>query len=218
MIGKNHWFALRANLWPQGNAFLFCSSQHSLASVLDPWRAFWADTAPFKGPRLASCVASGTTEIQGDRQVCRTRCRNPRTLSKTVNANLDYAFVENALFTQILNCVESIEKKCVNDQTCPLPTYLPYCVDAHESMSVMTYYSNKKAGKPSPVPNTGRPLKVWKAFLNVASFIILEVPRYLEGKTICGFNTKGRLFSSLSLKRGTFVSLGTVHNGYTYCV
>ena len=33
--------------------------------VSDPWRAFWADSAPFKGPRLASCVASGTPEIQG---------------------------------------------------------------------------------------------------------------------------------------------------------
>ena len=48
--------------------------------------------------RLASCVASGTTEIQGHRQVCRARRGGPRTPSTTTDANLDCAFVENALF------------------------------------------------------------------------------------------------------------------------
>ena len=38
---------------------------NSFVSVSDPWMAFWADTVPFKGPRLASCVASGTTKTQG---------------------------------------------------------------------------------------------------------------------------------------------------------
>ena len=33
----------------RGNNILFCSSSNSLVSV--PWRAFWADTAPFKGPQ-----------------------------------------------------------------------------------------------------------------------------------------------------------------------
>ena len=47
--------------------------------------------APFKGPRLAFCVASGTTEIQGNCQVCPTRCRGPRT-------NIVCAIVENTLF------------------------------------------------------------------------------------------------------------------------
>ena len=70
---------------------------NSLVSVSDPRRAFWADTAPFSGPRLASCVASGTTEIQGHRQVCRARRGGPRTPSTTTDANLDCAFVENAL-------------------------------------------------------------------------------------------------------------------------
>ena len=51
---------------------------------------------PFKGPALS--VASGTTEIQGNRQVCGTRRRGPRTPSRTTDANLDCAFVENALF------------------------------------------------------------------------------------------------------------------------
>ena len=53
------------------NSFSYVPSCNSLVSVSDPWRAFWADTAPFKGPRLASCVASGTTEIKGHCQVCR---------------------------------------------------------------------------------------------------------------------------------------------------
>merc|ERR1711923_240053 len=45
-----------------------------------------------------SCVASGTTEIQGHRQVWRARRGGPRTPSTTPDANLDCAFVENALF------------------------------------------------------------------------------------------------------------------------
>ena len=53
---------------------------------------------PFSGPRLASSVASGTTEKQGHRQVCRARRGGPRTPSTTTDANLDCAFVENALF------------------------------------------------------------------------------------------------------------------------
>ena len=31
--------------------------------------------------------------------MCRTRCKGPRTPSNTTDANLDSAFVENALFT-----------------------------------------------------------------------------------------------------------------------
>ena len=50
------------------------------------------------GPRLASCVASGTTEIQGHRQVWYARRGGPRTPSTETDAKLDYAFVENALF------------------------------------------------------------------------------------------------------------------------
>ena len=49
-------------------------------------------------PRLALCVASGTTEIQGHRQVCRARRGGPRTPSTTTDANLGCAFAENALF------------------------------------------------------------------------------------------------------------------------
>ena len=70
---------------------------NSLVSVSDPWRAFWADTAPFKGPRLASCVASGTIEMQGHHQVCRARRKGPRTLSRKTIKNNDSVFVKNAL-------------------------------------------------------------------------------------------------------------------------
>ena len=70
---------------------------NSLVSVSDPRRAFGADMAPFSGPRRASCVAFGTTDIQGDRQVWRARRGGPRTPSTTIDANLDCAFVENAL-------------------------------------------------------------------------------------------------------------------------
>ena len=48
---------------------------------------------PFSGPQFASCVASGTTEIQGHSQVCRVRHEGPRTPSTTTDANLDCAFV-----------------------------------------------------------------------------------------------------------------------------
>ena len=82
----------------RGNTFSSVPPSNSLVSVLDPWRAFWADTPPFKGPRLASCVASGTTEMQGHCQVCCARRGGPRTPSKTADANLDSDFVENALF------------------------------------------------------------------------------------------------------------------------
>ena len=45
-----------------------------------------------------SCVASGTAEIQGHRQVWCARRGGPRTPSTTTDKNLDCAFVENALF------------------------------------------------------------------------------------------------------------------------
>ena len=77
--------------------FSFVPPSNSLAVVSDPWRAFWTATAPFKGPRLASCVASGSTERQGNSQVCHARHGGPRTPSKTTDANLDCAFVMNAL-------------------------------------------------------------------------------------------------------------------------
>ena len=50
---------------------LFFSVPHS--NSLDPSRTleglFGADTATFNGPLIASCIASGTTDIQGHWQV-----------------------------------------------------------------------------------------------------------------------------------------------------
>ena len=64
VLPLNHWL-----FYPQEVRFLFSQpASSSLVSVSDPWRAFWVDTTPFKGPRLASCVAFGTTEIQGHLQ------------------------------------------------------------------------------------------------------------------------------------------------------
>ena len=80
---KTHWFAWRANQWPliRETPFSSVPPSSSLVSVSNHRRAFWADTTPFSGPRLASCIASGTTEIQGHSQVSRARCRGPRTPS-----------------------------------------------------------------------------------------------------------------------------------------
>ena len=80
------------SLTPQrGNTILFRSSQQLPRVRLGPLRGF------LSCPRLTSCVASGTTEIQGHRQVYRARRGGPRTQSTSTDANLDCAFVENAL-------------------------------------------------------------------------------------------------------------------------
>ena len=42
---------------------------------------------------------------------------SPRTPSITTDANLDCAFVENALFTPLVDCENSIEQSKVSDQT-----------------------------------------------------------------------------------------------------
>ena len=68
--------------------------------MLDPWRALRADTALFKDPQLASCVASGTTEKQGHSHAWQTaKDGGPRTPSRTADANLDCVFFENALIS-----------------------------------------------------------------------------------------------------------------------
>ena len=54
--------------------------------------------APSKDPRLSSCVASGTSEIQGHRQVCRARRGGPRTPPRTTDANFDCTFVAKRTF------------------------------------------------------------------------------------------------------------------------
>ena len=44
-------------------------------------------------------------------QLCCAKCEGPLTESKTADANLDCVFVENTLFTLILDCVKSTENK-----------------------------------------------------------------------------------------------------------
>ena len=46
---------------------------------------------PFKEPRLAMYVASGTADKPGHCKASRARCRGPRTLSKRTDAKLDCA-------------------------------------------------------------------------------------------------------------------------------
>ena len=62
---------------------------------------------PSRVPHLASCVASGTTEIQRHCQMCRARRQGPRRQSRTNDANLDCLFVENALVFVVPNIGEA---------------------------------------------------------------------------------------------------------------
>ena len=65
------------------NIFSSDPPSNSLVPVLDPWRAFWVDTALFKGPWLVSCDASGT---KGHRQLCRSVRGGPWTLKSPKNS------------------------------------------------------------------------------------------------------------------------------------
>ena len=73
--------------------FSLVPPNYSLVSVFD----FLSCQLPSRAFNLFLWVASGTTEIQGHRQVCRARRGGPRAPSTTTDANLDGAFVENAL-------------------------------------------------------------------------------------------------------------------------
>ena len=75
-----------------GNTFLFHSFQQVPPLCL----------RPFKGPEIASCIASRTIENQVHRQVCCAKREGPRTLSRTTDAKLICAFVENALRTFVV--------------------------------------------------------------------------------------------------------------------
>ena len=88
----------KKNPWLHVGEILFCFvlPSDSPVSVSDPWRSFWPVTAPLMGHRLASFVASGTTELQGHGQVCHARRRGPKTLLRITDTNFDCAFVENA--------------------------------------------------------------------------------------------------------------------------
>ena len=76
----------------RGKTLLFRSSQQLPRLRLGPAQK-GCQLKPFKSPRLASCVASGTLEIQG----YRARREGPGTLPRTIDAKLDCALVENSL-------------------------------------------------------------------------------------------------------------------------
>ena len=73
--------------------FSFVPPSNSHVSVFDPWRAFWADTAPFKDPQFAFCITEKLRHIL--LKCALGRHRVPRTLSRTTDANLYIAFIEN---------------------------------------------------------------------------------------------------------------------------
>ena len=76
---------------PRGNTFLFRSFQQLPRLRLGPLKDF-LNTAPFSGPGAL------LPELQRYKDtVCRARRGGPRTPSTTTDANLNCAFVENAL-------------------------------------------------------------------------------------------------------------------------
>ena len=81
--------------------FSFRSYQQLLSLCLGPMKKGFvsrADTAPFQGPQLASCVS---TEKHGRRWMCQTG--DPRTQSKTsTDVNLDCAFLSFDYFTKFV--------------------------------------------------------------------------------------------------------------------
>ena len=90
--------ARKVNPW-SGTFFPLFPPSNSLVSFLDPWRTFWTDMAPFKGPRLGPCTAFGTTGKQGYQQVWHARHKGPRTQSRITDAILDFVVAENALLS-----------------------------------------------------------------------------------------------------------------------
>ena len=94
---KNHRFAWRANQWPLvgGNTILFCSSQ----KLFGLFELTWCPSRALDWPgALLPDLQRYKDTIS---QVWSPRCRDPRTPSITNDANLDWAFVENALFNTV---------------------------------------------------------------------------------------------------------------------
>ena len=103
----------------RGGYFLFRSSQQ-LHHLLDPWRDFRADTVPFKGLWLKLCVGSGSTEKQGNRQVCWARPGGLKTPPSTTDA-LNVPLLETHFFTLILDFDKSTEEDWVSERTLTSP-------------------------------------------------------------------------------------------------
>ena len=90
---------------------------NSLVSVSDPRRAFWADTAPFSGPLLASCVASGTTEVHQVVKCAGLGREVPGDRQKQLTQTLIVRLLKTHFFPPILDFKKSTEYSWVCDQT-----------------------------------------------------------------------------------------------------
>ena len=80
---------------------------------------------PSRAHDLPRALLQRTTEIQGHCQVCRARCKGPRTLSRTIDENLDCVFVENALVFLVPNIGRAWASQLpLNDA--PVSSYLTF--------------------------------------------------------------------------------------------
>ena len=94
---------------PPDRETLFSSIPHStsLVSVSDPWKAFWADTAPFKGPRLSYELLP---ELQRNQDTVRSVALSaevPVHLQKPRMKTLLVRLLKTQFFTPILDCEKS---------------------------------------------------------------------------------------------------------------
>ena len=85
--------------------------------------------APFKGPRLVSCGASGTTEKQWYRQVCCARSWGPRTVSRTLPQTLIVSLLKTHFFWLF-------QKLGVPGQPCP---FTPPCIYIKSTLNIRIY-------------------------------------------------------------------------------
>ena len=80
-VKKNQWFAWKLDQWRLAGKRLLSSvlPSNSFASISDPWRAYWAHEASFKGPQphLQCCLQNYYRENQWRRQVCCNRPGDP---------------------------------------------------------------------------------------------------------------------------------------------
>ena len=98
-----HWFTLRANQWPliRETLFSLVPPCNSLATVLDQWRAFWADTAPFKGPqpqRMHCFRNYGDTRTQSGAHLAHLARRFQDTVKKQPKQTLIVRLLKTPIF------------------------------------------------------------------------------------------------------------------------
>ena len=84
----------------RGNTIIFPSSKQLSCLRLRPLKGFLSWHVAFQGPQLSSWVASElqARDARTPCEVFRSGLGGPRTPSRTIDENLYWAFVENALF------------------------------------------------------------------------------------------------------------------------